>query len=475
MSKIIKNKPRSHYTLVKNNLIKIAGVSYLNNEYHFFDLHSPFGKEDNFYVVGHGVSKDTVLSKNLDDAIYPTLKLDKDGVEDCSSIVIDNKIYLFYIANTFSIKDEKNINKHDLQSIESVSIFVCFSNDGYTFDNENNKKLLLTTEDIKNIGFDIKTVEAITTFIHPSDNNVYVALIGLKDNVRSIASFRFNKEDNTLTYLNVGKFIEDKYRVTSLSICEIIESINDDLMITCSVTKNARQGAYYITKHLDENSRSYCLLGNFDTKTGLFSYHRNTKSRYDLSEDMTSIRVSLDNRNRLISYGCIPTDYQFGKVNSSTYTRGMLSLPRRITYDNSGKFEFSVHPMIDIVTTNEMSFDRIKKTHFPIKATVSLGVNDHISFGNLRIVMSKDTLDINRSLCNIEMFYRRRNNYSIPTNGKTRMDLLILFDENIVEIIINNDEFLTLAINNLGNLIEYDSSMKNNVKVYSMNHVKNND
>lgn len=460
-------KPRSHYTLIKNDLIKIAGVAYLNKEYHFFDLHSPFGKDENFYVVGHGVSKDTVISKNLNDAVYPTLKEDKDGVEDCCSIVIDDKIYLFYIANVYNKRDKNNINIHDLEAIEEVSVLCLFSNDGYNFDNTHDKKILLRTKDIEEIGFAKETVEAIGSFIHPVNNQVYIVLVGLKNNVRSIASFLFDKEKSELKFLNVSPFTENKYRVTSISICEIIESVNDDLMITCSVCKENRSGAYSISENLDLYSRSYCLLGNFDVKTGLFTYKEETKSRFDTSEDITSIRVGLDNRKRLMAYGCIPFDYEI--KNSS----GMFSLPRRITYHNEGKFTFSVHPLIDILTANQMFDYRLKKTHFPIKATFSLSLNEYVIFGNIKIYLTNDGVVVDRKNClNRKGYYVRREEYLIKVDDVKNVNVMCFFDEDIVEVIVNNNTFLTMVIHDLGNVVTCSEKTKPNLKLYSMNHVK---
>ena len=98
-------------------------------------------------------------------------------------------------------------------------------------------------------------------------------------------------------------------------------------------------------------------------------------SRYDTvtSEFIPLIeRIELLDRKRLMAYGCIPFDYEI--KNSS----GMFSLPRRITYHNEGKFTFSVHPLIDILTANQMFDYRLKKTHFPIKATFSLSLNEYV-------------------------------------------------------------------------------------------------
>lgn len=459
-------KPRSHYTLVRNSLIKIAGYCYYKNQYHIFDLHSPFSKEENFYVVGHGISDDTLVFKNACDAIYPTLKLDRDGIEDCTALVIRDRIYLFYIANRYSRKDERNLHIHDLTSVENTAVICCFSEDGINFDNTNDKHVLLDEHDIEAADFEKGTIEAISAFDY--ENEVYIVLVGfnVKTNLRTIATYHFDINHNKVEFLGSCPFLESKYRVTSLSINRIRETNISSVMITCSVSKDNRSGAYMISRDLASYSRSYCVMADFNPQLGEFTYDLSTKSRFDCSEDMTSIKVQYDSRDRLIAFGCIPTDVQIKDAD------GMLTAPRRITFDDRGKFSFSVHPLMDMRIINEVNELRLKQTHYPEKIMFSLKPFQSVSVGSVDIYTDENTLyiDRTRSLNKETAFYKRRRIYEFETKGKM-ISVVCFIDQELCELILNNNTFVTLVTENMTNMVKPSDDVK--IVIYSMNQVRN--
>lgn len=455
-----KVKPFNHYTLHRNSLVKIAGLCYFKDNYHVFDLHPAFANNENDYVVGHGISSDALTWKNLHEAVYPTRSEDIQGVEDCCSIVIDDKLVLFYLANRYSSWDEDNISVHHLDSVYETNLFMVSSVDGINFDNAKSKKKLLGQKDFEENGIKCGSIEAICTF--DIDFKFYVSIVALDCNLkRIIVTYLFDSVDCKLNYIGTSPFYETKYRVTSFSI-NTYDGTSDNLVVTTSVNKLSRTGAFYIPKDIGKSSRSYCIMASFDKETGSFKYFESSKNRYDNSEDITSIKAFKNEDGYIMAFGCIPSGYSIRNAN------GMFSSPRRIEFLN-GRFIFSIHPLFSTKFQHKIVLNRIKGNYLPIRAGLMISNNSGINICGVKITLADKILKIDRSkLVNEDDFYTYRKIYEYQTEFSF-INLVCIIDQHIMELIFNDRAFLTLHIPHMTNELE---TYNEGIKIQAMSQFK---
>ena len=110
------------------------GFIFYKGLYHLFYQHNPASPVWDTMHWGHAVSKDLIHWEHLGIAIHPSIYEDKDGCFSGSAVEEDGKLHLFYTGIRYKDASHKRI--------ESAQIHLV-SEDGFHFDNENGKKVIL--------------------------------------------------------------------------------------------------------------------------------------------------------------------------------------------------------------------------------------------------------------------------------------------------------------------------------------------
>lgn len=120
------------------------GFIYYGGKYHLFYQYFPYSASWGTMHWGHAVSDDLVSWQHLGIALYPSKSYDRNGVFSGSAIEVDNKLYMYYTAVVYDAENPENIHTsvsdHGLQS----QAMIC-SEDGFYFDNINDKKQIIPT------------------------------------------------------------------------------------------------------------------------------------------------------------------------------------------------------------------------------------------------------------------------------------------------------------------------------------------
>ncbi len=106
-----------HYHTKKNWINDPNGLCFFNGLFHIYYQYNPIGNAWGNIVWGHAVTKDFIKYKEESIAIKNDETYDSDGCFSGSSIVIDDKLYIYYT----SVKDNKQTQS------------VAYSTNGYEF------------------------------------------------------------------------------------------------------------------------------------------------------------------------------------------------------------------------------------------------------------------------------------------------------------------------------------------------------
>ena len=126
------------------------GFIYYKGKYHLFYQYFPCAPIWGTMHWGHAVSEDLIHWRHLGIALYPTKEYDRNGIFSGSAIEIDGKMHLYYTAVRYIHEDPDNIHGSIDGAIQSQAM-IC-SEDGYTFDNREGKRQIISAIEDVSIG-----------------------------------------------------------------------------------------------------------------------------------------------------------------------------------------------------------------------------------------------------------------------------------------------------------------------------------
>ena len=118
------------------------GFIYYKGYYHLFYQYFPYAPRWGTMHWGHAVSKDLVSWEHKGLALYPTLKEDRNGCFSGSAVEDGGKMYLVYTGVRYEAvnPDDPHLCLND--QFESSQLMISSEN-GFTFDNENGKEVII--------------------------------------------------------------------------------------------------------------------------------------------------------------------------------------------------------------------------------------------------------------------------------------------------------------------------------------------
>ena len=118
------------------------GFIYYKGEYHLFYQYFPYGTRWGTMHWGHAVSKDLVNWEHRGLALYPSRKEDRNGCFSGSAVESNGKMYLFYTGVRYEAVDPSDPHLCLDDQFESSQLVIS-SDDGFSFDNEHGKKVII--------------------------------------------------------------------------------------------------------------------------------------------------------------------------------------------------------------------------------------------------------------------------------------------------------------------------------------------
>lgn len=118
------------------------GFIYYKGYYHLFYQYFPYGPRWGTMHWGHAVSRDLVSWEHRDLALYPTMREDQNGCFSGSAVEEDGRLYLVYTGVRYEVVNPADPHTCLDDQFESAQLMIS-SEDGFHFDNENGKKVII--------------------------------------------------------------------------------------------------------------------------------------------------------------------------------------------------------------------------------------------------------------------------------------------------------------------------------------------
>ena len=135
-------RQRLHLKAPDNWVNDPNGFIYYKGYYHLFYQYFPYGPRWGTMHWGHAVSRDLVSWEHRDLALYPTMREDQNGCFSGSAVEEDGKLYLIYTGVRYEVVNPEDPHTCLDDQFESAQLMIS-SEDGFHFDNENGKKVII--------------------------------------------------------------------------------------------------------------------------------------------------------------------------------------------------------------------------------------------------------------------------------------------------------------------------------------------
>ena len=144
-------RQRLHLKAPDNWVNDPNGFIYYKGYYHLFYQYFPYGPRWGTMHWGHAVSRDLVTWEHRGIALYPTVREDRNGCFSGSAIEKDGKLYLVYTGVRYEVVNPEDPHTCLDDQFESAQLMIT-SEDGFHFDNENGKTVIIPPVTDKEIG-----------------------------------------------------------------------------------------------------------------------------------------------------------------------------------------------------------------------------------------------------------------------------------------------------------------------------------
>ena len=392
------------------------GFIWYKGEYHLFYQCFPYSAQWGRMHWGHAVSRDLVHWEEKGIALFPSKTDDRSGCFSGSAVEYDNKMYIFYTGVNYTEENPENINTCLNDNFISAQLMIT-SEDGMKFDNISDKKTVIPPIEDKNTGDKTHTRDPKVW----RGKNAWYMVLGSTD----------NKNGRLLFYRS-----ED---LCSWEYVSFTEKDNFGWMWECpdyfeadgtGITVFSRMGFTDDGKEYDSNA--VCVFSSFDEEKGEMKLY-DTYQYLDLGLDPYAPQSTTDkDGNRvIIAWARMPESV---KSENGEWC-GLMSIPR-IAEVKNGHIYFRPHTNIKNAFTKKISSP--EKSGYMLKTVLENG--ESINIGGYLIKRDNDKIITDRSaVFNVKGNYRLTAETPVINDG---YDLEIYVDENIIEVFINNGEYV---------------------------------
>ena len=118
------------------------GFIYYKGYYHLFYQYFPYEPRWGTMHWGHAISRDLVTWEHKGLALYPTTRADLNGCFSGSAIEEDGKLYLVYTGVRYEVVNPDDPHTCLNEQFEASQLMIS-SDDGFRFDNEHDKEVII--------------------------------------------------------------------------------------------------------------------------------------------------------------------------------------------------------------------------------------------------------------------------------------------------------------------------------------------
>lgn len=411
-------KPILHFTAPYYWINDPNGLIYYNNEYHVFYQHFPYAPKWGTMHWGHAITKDFITYKHLPFALYPSTDYDRNGCFSGSALEIGGKMYLYYTSIKYAKENPKyvHVQYSDDDLLASQSLLI--SHDGYHFDNENDKKLIIDVIRDQELG-DVRHTR--DPKVWKGKDGLYKMIVGskipYKDTYAGEVLFFESEDGINFSYKNryIDKNIGDMWECP-----DIFELDNQWYMIFSPEhilnPPYPVSNAVYMPIDFDENTCTIRSHGEYEF--------------IDHGLDFYAPQSFINKNNQRMVLGWLRMRKP---VNGDDWV-GMFTLPRVLTSKDNHIYQ-TVYEDIKNIFVEEGNINFSK----PFMMKCTMNQDSYMNLGGLKLYVQDSCIYANREavsiiedkVCNIN-----------HTPRLDKFDLEIYYDHHIFEIFINDGYYV---------------------------------
>lgn len=397
------------------------GFIYYKGKYHLFYQYFPYAPMWGTMHWGHAVSDDLLHWKHLEPAIFPTKAYDRDGIFSGSAIEKDGKLYLYYSAVQYIVTDEENIHV-PVDGQYEVGQAMLISEDGYHFDNWNNKSLLIPSH------VDARITDAADNRDPKvwEENGQYYMILGSTDGFRE-GKVLFYRSNDAISWNYANQYKGKRWGY--MMECPDLFSVEGQYVFLGSVIGDIQDGK-------ENESQTICALAQFDTKQcGLKVEEQSYYVDYGL--DFYAPQTNLDAEGRRVMIGWMRMSQPIQENDEKAWI-GMMTMPRVIEVKNNHIY-FRPHPNVKNAFTKRIA-DIREAYNQPYRISLKLPEGACLNVGGYQIERKEARISVNR-----ESVYCEKSNYRMQFTTpeiKDGDELDIYVNHHIIEIYINDGEYV---------------------------------
>ena len=400
------------------------GFIYYKGYYHLFYQYFPYEPRWGTMHWGHAISRDLVTWEHKGLALYPTTRADLNGCFSGSAIEEDGKLYLVYTGVRYEVVNPDDPHTCLNEQFEASQLMIS-SDDGFRFDNEHDKEVIIPPVTDPSIG----------DRTHTRDPKIW--------------------RGKDAWYLILGSTIEEKYG-------EVLFYRSEDLHTWTYVNKAWKGPEYgwmwecpdyfetegggvlllsamgFLTNGEKEKNQSLCFPVSFDESECRIQIP-DQYQYLDYGLDLYAPQTTLDKDGRRIMTAWV----RMPKVTEEGWI-GMFCSPRMVERKD-GHIYFRMHPNI------RSAYSRIIRD--TAEASVDLEDGETIDIGGFLITRKGNQIVTDRTQvypANVEGAHLISETPEIRDGFR----LEVLVDPNLIEVYINDGEYvISNAVYDLENKI----------------------
>lgn len=438
----MKNYQHIHLKAPDNWVNDPNGFIYYKGYYHLFYQYFPFGPRWGTMHWGHAVSQDLVTWEHKGLALYPTIYSDQNGCFSGSAVEDDGKLYLFYTGVRYEQINPADPHTCLNEQFESSQLMIS-SEDGFSFDNEHGKQVI------------------IPPLVNPE--------IGDRTHTRDPKVWR----GKDAWYLILGSTMKEKYG-------EVLFYKSTDLHTWTYVNKAWKGNGYGWMWECPDYFRTEGGEVLLISAMGILENGEkevNQSVCFSVTFQEETCELTLPDHYQFLDYGMdlyapqTAPDKE-GKRTMTAWVRmpqvtdqgwiGMFCSPRVIE-SNHGHIYFRMHPNIRNTFTRKITHVR-EASEGNYLAVLELPEDGELNIGGFRILRKNGRIITDRS----QVFPDFEGAHIISETPEIQEGYLleILVDQNLIEVFINNGEYvISNAVYHLQNTISISADI--NVELFT--------
>lgn len=392
------------------------GFIWYKGRYHLFYQCFPYSAHWGRMHWGHAVSKDLVNWEEKGIALFPSKTDDRSGCFSGSAIEYKDKMYIYYTGVNYTEEDPENINCCINDTFTAAQLMIT-SEDGMKFDNITDKKTVIPPIEDKKIGDKNHTRDPKVW----RGKDAWYMVLGSTVDKNGRLLFYKSSDLKTWQYLNYC----EKDGFGWMWECPDFFEIDGKGVMIFSPMGFFNDGNGY-------DSVAVCMLSSFDENTGKMELSENYQL-FDYGIDLYAPQSTTDeDGNRVvIAWARMPE----AVITEKGEWCGMMCIPRIVDVKNNHVY---IRPHTNVKNSFVTKLSAPKKSGYMLKTTLKNG--ESINVGGYVIKRENDKITTDRSeVFNIKGNYRLIAETPVINDG---YELEIYVDEYLVEIFINNGEYV---------------------------------